>query len=285
MERPRSTISRLVLLFLALPGGLSAQHPNASTPQEQHPIQDNSFLAEEAYNQEPGVVQHIQTFTRMWNSKTWAYSFTQEWPVPDHWRHQLSYTLAGAKSGDNLNRSFGDILLNYRYQLLGDGDKRLAISPRATLIVPTGSVKDGSSYGGTGVQAVVPASYVLNRHLVSHYDLGGTLIPHARDAAEDTASSYGYNATGSLIWLAHPRLNGMFETSWTSAHLVSRPHGTDVQNSLWLAPGARFAFNFKSGLQIVPGIAYVAGVGPSSGDRGTFFYLSFEHPLWREAER
>jgi hypothetical protein len=205
--------------------------------------------------------------------------------VPDHWRHQLSYTVVDAKTSQDLNRSFGDLLLNYRYQLVGDGEARLAISPRATLIVPSGSVKNASSYGGTGVQVVVPASLVLNHHFVSHYDLGGTLVPRARDAAGDVAASYGYNAAGSLIWLAHPRLNGMFETSWTSAHLVNRPQGTDVQNTLWLAPGVRGAFNFKSGLQVVPGIAYIAGVGPSSGDRGAFFYLSFEHPMWRERER
>jgi len=278
----RPAICVLVLLSASVIR-LSAQHSAVSNLPE-HPFQDNSFLAEEAYNQEPGVVQHIQTFTRMWNSKTWAYSFTQEWPVPDHWKHQLSYTLAGARTDANLQSSFGDLLLNYRYQLTGTGETRLAVSPRATLVLPTGSVKNGSGYGGAGVQAVVPASYVLNRHFVSHYDLGGTLIPLARDAAGDGAASYGYNAAGSLIWLAHTRINGMFETSWSSAHLVSRPHGTDVQNTLWLAPGARGAFNFKSGLQIVPGFAYVAGVGPSSGDRGAFFYLSFEHPMWRERE-
>ena len=274
------------ILLFALPGLVAAQQSctSAAAP-EPSPIQDNSFLAEEAYNQEPGVVQHISAFTRMWNSKTWAYSFTQEWPVPYHWRHQISYTLVEAKTGEDINRSFGDLLLNYRYQLIGSGETRLAVSPRATLIVPTGSVKHGSGFGGTGVQAVLPASLVLNRHFVSHYDLGGTLIPHARDAAGDSATSYGYNATGSLIWLAHPRINGMFETSWTSAHLVSRPHGTDLQKTLWLAPGVRGAFNFKSGLQIVPGVAYVSGVGPSSGDRGAFFYLSFEHPMWREGER
>ena len=44
-------------------------------------IQDNSFLVEEAYNQEFGVVQHISSFTRFWDSKDWNYSFTQEWPV------------------------------------------------------------------------------------------------------------------------------------------------------------------------------------------------------------
>ena len=46
-------------------------------------IQDNSFLVEEAYNQEFGVVQHISGFTRFWDSKDWAYTFTQEWPVPE----------------------------------------------------------------------------------------------------------------------------------------------------------------------------------------------------------
>jgi hypothetical protein len=65
------------LLLLTLPGRIFAQDTTVSTPQ-QGPIQDNSFLAEEAYNQEPGVVQHIQTFTPLWNSRTWAYSFTQE---------------------------------------------------------------------------------------------------------------------------------------------------------------------------------------------------------------
>jgi hypothetical protein len=274
----------LSILFLALIGRMFAQNTSTSSPQEA-PIQDNSFLAEEAYNQEPGVVQHIQTFTRLWNSKTWAYSFTQEWPVPDHWRHQLSYTLVDAKTNQDLDGSFGDLLLNYRYQLVGDGEARLAVSPRATLIVPSGSVKNASSYGGSGVQAVVPASLVLNRHFVSHYYLGGTWVPRARDAAHNEAASYGYNAAASIIWLAHSRINGMFESSWTSAHLVSRPHGTDVQNTLWLAPGARFAFNFASGLQIVPGIAYVAGVGPSLGDKGAFFYLSFEHPMWKESAR
>lgn len=271
------------ILLLVLPFEALAQ--SSSSGPQVGPIQDNSFLAEEAYNQEPGVVQHIQSFTRLWNSRTWAYSFTQEWPVPSHWRHQLSYTLVDAKTGEDLNRSFGDLLLNYRYQLVGDGETRLAVSPRATLIVPTGSVKNGSGYGGVGLQAVVPTSYVINRHFVSHYDLGGTVIPRSRDAAADNAPSYGYNATGSLIWLAHSRVNGMFETSWTSTHIVSRPQGTDVQNSLWLAPGARFAFNFKSGLQIVPGVAYLAGVGPSSGNPGAFFYLSFEHPMWREESK
>lgn len=195
------------------------------------------------------------------------------------------YTISALKAEENGDPGFGDLLLNYRYQILGDGEAKLAVAPRVTLIVPSGSTKNSTGYGGTGVQSTVPARLVLRRHLVSHYDLGGTWVPRAQDAAKDKAASYGYNAAGSLIWLAHPQFNAMFETSWTSSHLVSRPHGTDAQKTLWLAPGARFAFNFRSGLQIVPGVAYVAGVGPSDGDRGVFVYLSLEHPMWKDSAR
>src|SRR5690349_3318435 len=100
-------------------------------------IQDNSFLIEEAYNQERGVVQHISTFSREWNSRDWLYTFTQEWPAPGNWRHQVSYSLTRASD------AWGDTVLNYRYQVLGDGDSRVAMAPRISLLLPSGSVARG----------------------------------------------------------------------------------------------------------------------------------------------
>src|SRR5438552_14711836 len=47
---------------------------------------------EEAYNQEPGVVQHISAFQLFRGADSWAYSFTEEWPLFGR-THQLSYTL------------------------------------------------------------------------------------------------------------------------------------------------------------------------------------------------
>ncbi|HET7042873.1 MAG TPA: hypothetical protein VFI13_12685, partial [Gemmatimonadales bacterium] len=44
----------------------------------QAPLQDNSFLIEEAYNQEHRVLQHISTAELHHGSA--LYSFTQEWP-------------------------------------------------------------------------------------------------------------------------------------------------------------------------------------------------------------
>ncbi len=58
-------------------------------------IQDNSFLLEEAYNQEAGVVQHINTF-QVFRGGAWVATFTQEWPVPRQ-ANQLSYTIPYAR--------------------------------------------------------------------------------------------------------------------------------------------------------------------------------------------
>ena len=78
---------------------------------------------EEAYNQNFGVVQHINSFTRFFESKDWIYTFTQEWPAPGDERHQLSYTLAAQHAGGypDSGAGIGDVLLNYRYQLVGNG--------------------------------------------------------------------------------------------------------------------------------------------------------------------
>jgi hypothetical protein len=57
---------------------------------------------------------------------------------------------------------------------------------------------------------------------------------------------------------------------------------TARNDSLYLNPGVRWAHTFSS-LQIVPGIAFPIGLGPSHGDEGLFLYLSLEHPFGRPA--
>ncbi len=273
--------SRRFVLAITLLLGLNSLGQQNPAPAVEPGIQDNSFLVEEAYNQNYGVVQHISSFTRFWNSKDWNYTFTQEWPVPGDERHQLSYTLATVHSGDfpGSGAGLGDVLLNYRYQLAGSGDTRLAFSPRFSLIFPTGDSSQEQGAGGFGVQTSLPLSVVLNKKLVSHWNVGATYFPHAQDAAGDRASSAGYNLGQSFIWLVHARFNVMLETVFIRSQTVVASDRTEWTNSLFLSPGIRWSHNFKNGLQIVPGIGVPVGVGPSAGEKAVFLYLSFEHPF------
>jgi hypothetical protein len=83
----------------------------------------------------------------------------------------------------------------------------------------------------------------------------------------------------SVVWLAKPRFNVVVETAWNSYQSVIGRKQIEESYSLLLNPGVRWAHNFKNGLQIVPGVAVPIGIGPSRGQRGLFFYLSFEHPF------
>ena len=243
-------------------------------------IQDNSFLIEEAYNQAFGVVQHIQNFQRFWTSKDWVYTFTQEWPVDASPRHQLSYTLIALHSGERplSGAGFGDIILNYRYQVLGNGESKTAFAPRLSVLLPTGDYRLGRGAGGVGIQGSLPLSVVLSRKLVTHWNVGTTIVPRSKDTAGEIGATSGYNFGQSFVWLAQPRFNVLLEIVFNRSQQVIAPKTTEWTSGLLLSPGIRWAYNLKNGLQIVPGIAVPFGVGPSSGEKSVFLYLSFEHP-------
>ena len=260
-----------------LAGGLLAGPLAAQESSEPAPIADNSFLIEEAYNQEAGVVQHISTFTRPNGGGAWAYSFTQEWPFRGS-VHQLSYTvpvLNDSGSGTGL----GDVALNYRYQLLAGDDDRVHVAPRLSLLLPTGNERRGRGAGGLGLQTNLPLSIRPVPWLAVHGNAGLTWTPDAKNAAGESAATLDANLGGSAIWLLRPNFNLMLELLWLSTEDVIAPDRQVREEAIFLNPGLRWAFNFPSGLQIVPGLAYTLALNDSAGDDGLFLYLSFEHPF------
>jgi len=227
-------------------------------------IQDNSFLTEEAYNQDPGVVQHISIFQRD-RYDQWTTSFTQEWPAPNL-KHQLSYGLA------TIGSRLGDTSLNYRYQVLGDADAKLAVAARLTATLPTGDWKRDEGYGAVGYQGALATSLVLSPQFQEHFDLGLNFVPRARNPLGGRTDVEGFSLGHNIVWLPANRFNVMFET------VLSRSRGFDGwENSAVISPGIRWSYDFPSGLQIVPGIGVPIGVGSSAGDRAVLLYLSFEH--------
>jgi len=270
--RGRSSICLGALLAVAsTQAGAQAQ---AAPPS----ISDNSFLMEEAYNQEPGVVQHISAFQLFRGADSWAYTFTQEWPLFGR-THQLSFTvpIQRMQNGSSVATGIGDVAVNYRYQLAGA--ERLSIAPRLSLLLPTGRAKADLGAGALGVQVNVPASVVVASRLVTHWNAGGTVTPSAENAVGDKATTVAYNLGASVVWLTRPTFNALLEIVWTRKEAVTGAGRTAASDGLSISPGIRWAYNFSSGLQIVPGIAFPIGLGPSAGDDAVLLYLSFEHPF------
>jgi hypothetical protein len=241
------------------------------------PIRDNSFLIEEAYNQEAGVVQHAGLLLHAGAGSGWQFVFAQEWPLWSQ-RHQFSYSipLAGGEGSTGL----GDVGLNYRYQLLGGGDEPLALAPRLSLFLPTGDSDDGAGSGSVGVQVALPASMMIGRSLAGHLNLIAGLTPSSKNPAGATATAFDVAAGASVIWLAAPWVNFLVEGVWARADEVTGPGGTAGREEAFLNPGVRFAWNLPGGRQVVPGVAYTFGIGPSAdAEPALLVYLSFEHPF------
>lgn len=265
----RSSSSILIFVGMAVSGSFAGAQSKAAAA----PIKDNSFLIEEAYNQEAGVVQHISTFTRPSSGGGWVFSFTQEWPVATI-RHQFSYTLPVINAG---NTGLGDAMINYRYQLAGVDGGKVAFAPRLSAIVPSGDEAKGMGAGAFGIQTNLPVSVELSPAFTMHANAGATLTPGAKDAAANEATTKSFSAGSSLIWLASSTFNVMLESVWTSNDVVTGAGTTGRSNAFVIAPGVRKAFNMSSGMQLVPGIAFVKGLGDNSSQEDLFFYLSIEH--------
>jgi hypothetical protein len=278
--RPRALLAVILCTGIVPATGLArtAGDDDSSAPQ----IQDNSFLIEEAYNQDPGVVQHINLFRKDFRTGEWVANFTQEWPVGGV-RHQLSYTVTYLHLNSDVGGAtgFGDLALNYRYQLVGDSEARLAIAPRFTLFVPSGSSAKGLGQGGPGLQLGIPVSLVLSDRFVVHGNVGVTWTSSEKDTAGDEANAVAGYAGGSVVWLLRSNFNVLLEALWSRGQLVIAPHRTRADSSTIVSPGIRWAYGADSSkeLQIVPGIAFPIGVGTSHGRYGVLVYLSFEHPF------
>jgi hypothetical protein len=272
---PREDLVRAIAVLLPLVSSLPAA---AAAVQEPEPaIADNSFLIEEAYNQEPGVVQHISSLTAAGAGRRDLYfSITQEWPFRSQ-RHQLSYTVPVTRL-DGREAGLGDVLLNYRLQIAG-GAARWALAPRLSVILPTGSVRRGLGDGSIGIQANLPLSIQVSKAVVTHWNVGATVLPRAQGAVGRPRRTLTHVVLGgSVIAPVHLPVQVMVESLVSSESEIAAG-GSVRRTTAWVvSPGARAALNFGS-LQIVPGVAFPFTRTSGTTERGTLLYLSVEHPF------
>ena len=257
--------------LLVLPLVARAQAPDTTTATA--PIEDNSFLVEEAYNQEAGVVQHISNFRRAPDG-AWLFTFTQEWPAPSQ-RHQLSYT-APLVSNRPGGTGVGDVALNYRYQALGREGSSVWLAPRLSVVLPTGDAATGRGLGGPGLQTMIPLSVELTNTVVTHWNAGYTAT-RARDIDGVRRTLRVLNAAASAIWLVAPTLNLMLESTWDRTQSFDAGSTTRSDDHFTIMPGIRGAINLRSGMQIVPGVGLPFVRSAGSTERDLFLYFSVEH--------
>ena len=246
-------------------------------------IQDNSFLVEEAYNQEPGVVQHILNVPVFFShgEKEITPSFTQEWPVFSQ-THQFSYTAPHTFTEDE--NGFADVRLNYRLQALMEGDRTPAFAPRFSFVLPTGEADKDFGHDRLGYEINLPFSKIVSDRWTLHFNAGGSLFPDVRDR-----DLWNYNLGASAIYAVSKNFNLMLESvaNWeedvdsaaASTKEALARHGDQTVTAL-VSPGARYAFNLPNA-QLVVGVAAPIGITSDSPEYGLFFYLSFEHSFVR----
>ena len=250
-------------------------------------VQDNSFLIEEAYNQGPGVVQHILTLTNFTSrmagpdEREWSFNFTQEWPFFSQ-THQLSYSVpySFVSEDDEWEDGIGDVLINYRFQALMESETTPAFSPRLSLILPSGDEERGFGNDTVGVQVNLPVSKIVSSRWTLHGNAGATVLPDVR--GHDLV---GYNLGASAIYAVNSNFNLMLESVASWDEEVNDNGRAERTVSAYVSPGFRYAFNHPGDAQTVIGVAAPIGVTSDSADYGVIFYASFEHFFWRPRDK
>ena len=242
-------------------------------------IQDNSFFVEEAYNQEPGVVQHILNVPVFFaaGEREITPSFTQEWPVFSQ-THQFSYTLPHTFAEEETGLE--DIRLNYRLQVLTESERDPAFAPRFSLVIPTGDADKGFGHDRLGYEVNLPFSKIVSNRWSVHFNVGGSVFPDVNDR-----DLVNYNLGGSAVYAVSRNFNLMLESVAFWEEDVDVERKVDRTVTALLSPGARYAFNMLNDAQLVVGFAVPIGLTSDSPDYGLFFYCSFEHPFLRTEPR
>jgi len=238
------TLTFLLLTFNFLP---AAEPPKEKTPIDG--IEDNSFLVEEAYNQDPGVVQHIFNAIYATDPKRhgWTFSFT--------------------------------------HQALEESESWPAFAPRFSLILPTGNRRNGTGNGVVGYQWLLPFSKKFPPRFAAHANFGVTYLPGVRSPLDSGGLSskhslVSYNLGASGIFALTSRIHAMLE--WVGVFDESlngrgRPTRDFVST---ISPGIRAAVVDEDELQIVTGVGLPIGITRPADNFGVFLYFSVEHKLF-----
>jgi hypothetical protein len=268
----RTHVLAIVVVFAMSPASAFAQEKTPGLSQEKKfEIVDNSFFVEEAFNQDRGVFQNIFSWSRD-GSGDWNASFTQEWPAPDV-THQLSYTIPFV---GGMPAHFGGVLLNYRVQAFGEGQRHPAFSPRFSVILPTG--RDIDETDRPGVQFNLPFSKQFGDFYV-HLNAGATWLHGVSVGETSRANLTSPVYAGSVIWHTRPNLNLMLESVLTMQDTVIDEDSTSAQRIATIAPGIRGGWTIGDRQVVLGGAVPITLAEGEPRSTAFLLYFSYELPF------
>ena len=261
-------------------------------------IRDNAFLVEEAFNQEPGVVQHIFNWITLWDdtpqgrTRDFATTYTMELPLFSQ-THQFSFTTEFVDAFEKPSigpaeqqGGVGDTFLNYRYQLLADDDF-LWVAPRFSLIVPTGDERFGLGTGKLGYQFNLPISKYGERFDL-HFNAG---LTHTPDVSVPLGGGFfsprhdlrGHNLGASIFYKPQTYFHVFVEALALWDEEIDELGSRDDVTHVFVNPGARYAVCQFDEVEWVLGVAVPVGLTSETPDIGLFAYMSVEHAFLKVA--
>jgi hypothetical protein len=269
----RGTRHALPLLIIAA-FTLGIARADDDDPRPAAGIKDNSFLIEEAYNQEPGEMQHVLTLQRQ--HRDWFLNFTQEWALGSQ-THQLGYSVpySWLRNEGQRVKGIGDVEITYRYQAWLESATSPAFAPALSLILPTGNQNKGLGDGSVGFEIKLPFSKIVSDRVTLHANAGMTHLFNVQGH-----SPTSFMVGGSGVYAVTRDFNFLLEgvAEWTES--VNDERVLERETTFTLNPGFRKAFNFPGDKQFVIGFATpITFSRDKPTDYGLFFYLSFEHNI------
>ena len=245
----------------------------ASAPFE---IIDNSFLVEEAFNQEAGIFQNIADMVFV--DGNWGFNFTQEWPASS--RRSISCRTRCRRSttetdpASAIRKSTIGISYGWRARTAGifaarqpgGADGRRAATPRIRIAGPAGQ----------------PAVQQAGNDWYWHWNAGVTWLPRAEslDPAPNTDTRVDLMSpflAASGIYRVRQMFNLMLESVLRFDELVDET-GTRRETAFILSPGFRGGWNIGE-QQLIVGAAVPITWVDGETEPGLLLYLSYELPF------
>ena len=240
------------------------------------PIEDNSFLVEESYNQEEGVVQFIQVYQKEAKTENWNYTFINEYPFFSQ-THQLSFEVPIAHLESNNKSQIEDLKLNYRNELFRN--ETVVTTLRLSTTLPTGDYEKGFGVGASGYETALLASVQIAPRWVQHWNVGAGITPKAKNTLGEQADNRKYFWAVSNVYLMSDHLNFMLEATGTQQEQTITENSAEWTSETIVSPSVRYAIDYND-WQFVPGLAFPTGLGPTEGSNQILGYLSIEGKMF-----